>query len=78
MNPGSFVLLVSLAVAVAIVAAQLLTNRPKGGWFAWARAAFRSEGNEVDAEPHDLTLADLLDEAEVAPDYPTIQEFVRR
>lgn len=81
MNPGLTLLLVAVLLAVGVVIVQAMMNRPSEGWFAWIREAFTSrlaadDGEEV--EPLDVSLAELLNEAEEAPEEFAFEMLARR
>ncbi len=69
-------MIVAVLAAFGIFAMLLRPRRPEEGWMPWTREAFAARGTEtVDAEPVDLSLSDLMADAEPGSGYTTVEDL---
>lgn len=66
-------------IALGLVIVQLMANRPEEGWLAWTREAFSAKDDaDLDIEPTDFSLGEILDDAAPVSGYVSPDELVRR
>ncbi len=69
-------MIVALLAAFGIFVILLRSHRPEEGWLPWTREAFAARGTDVaDAEPVDLSLTDLMEDAEPGSGYTTLEDL---